>query len=99
MTAELKALKAHFITSTQMAVDTMEESHFPHWKRLVFNDALNCDQLKVIQIYIKNTFSSEGTYSHRLPKLGVYKGSLCLSVDTKQIQHFILTTNLDSYKT
>lgn len=90
MSPELQKLKNHFETKTRIKVfDVIEERAFFHWKRLVFKSGLNCEELETISKYIKNNFSEEGTYSHVLPKLGVYENKLCLTFDESEIKRFL----------
>jgi hypothetical protein len=85
MSKELKEFKKHFEANCSVKViDTIEENHLPHWKRLCFNQ-LNCDEMIEISSYIKKTFSVEGKYSHLSPKLQIYNRVLCLTVDISQI--------------
>ena len=89
MSKELKEFKKHFEANCNIRViDTVEEAHFPHWKRLCF-DSLNCDEMSEVSSYIKNTFSNPGISSHLLPKLHTYKDSLCLTVDVSVIREKI----------
>jgi hypothetical protein len=89
MSNELKEFKKHFEANCSIKViDTIEESHLPHWKRLCFNQ-LNCNDMIEIAMYIKNTFSVKDTYSHLLPKIQIYNGFLCLTVDVSQIEKLI----------
>lgn len=89
MSKELTAFRKHFEANTSIrVVRSLEERYCPHWKRLLL-PSLNCDELAQVSDYIRRTFSSAGTYSHRLPKLGSYDGALCLTVDVGQIKEFI----------
>lgn len=90
MSKELDKFKKSFEDSTGILVDTLEESHIPHWKRLVFyNSSLNRLDILNVSLYISETFSEKGTYSDLLPKLGVYKNQLVLTVGINQIKEFI----------
>ncbi len=90
---ELAAFKKHFEQncSVQLA-GTIEERTYPHWKRLAFG-SLDCEELEEISRYIRDTFSTAGRYSHKIPKIGSYGGDLCLTVDVKYIQEFIIDKN------
>jgi hypothetical protein len=82
---ELKEFKKHFEANCRVKVTgTIEEAHFPHWKRLCF-DSLNCDEMKEVGEYIKNTFSNPFDFSYKLPKLHAYNNYLCLTVDVSSI--------------
>lgn len=86
MSKELKALKKHFTENCNVKViATIEEATYPHWKRLCFG-SLNCEEMIQVSSYIKKTFSTEGKYSHLLPKLHPYNGFLCLTIDVSQIK-------------
>ncbi len=86
MSKELSKLKKHFKANCNVKViNTIETKQYFHWKRLVFDFGLNCEELEDITSYIRYTFSTPGKYSHQLPKLGVFKGNLCLTVDAEQI--------------
>jgi hypothetical protein len=90
---ELSAFKNHFEQNCSVRItDTIEERTYPHWKRLVFGH-LNCEELEEISRYIRDTFSTKGRYSHKLPKLGCYDGELCLTVDSQYIKEFIMDKN------
>lgn len=53
MSKELKEFKKHFEANCSVKIiDTIEENHLPHWKRLCFNQ-LNCDEMTEISLYIK----------------------------------------------
>ena len=91
MSKELTAFKRHFQNTCSIkVVKTIEESHYPHWKRLAI-ERLNCEQMAELGWYIRTTFSVEGKFSHKLPTLHEYKGYLCLTVDKSQIQRSILS--------
>jgi hypothetical protein len=86
MSKELKELKKHFSKNCNIkVVDTIEETNYPHWKRLCFG-SLNCEEMIEVSSYIKKTFSTEGNYSHLSPKLHAYNGVLCLTIDISQIK-------------
>ena len=90
MSPELQKFKHHFETFTRIRVlDVIEERQYFHWKRLVFKEGLNCEELNTISNYIKNTFSQKDLYSHLLPKLVVCDNKLCLTVDVKEIKRCI----------
>jgi hypothetical protein len=90
MSTELKDFKNHFIKNCDVKIlGTIEEKHLPHWKRLCF-DSLNCEEMLKVSLYIKNTFSNDGYYSHLLPKLQNYNNTLCLTVDVSQIKEKII---------
>jgi len=85
MSKELKAFKKHFEENCKVKViRTIEEAEYPHWKRLGFGP-LNCEEMREVSEYIKNTFSSPGKHSHKLPKLHAYNNYLCLTVDVCSI--------------
>jgi hypothetical protein len=87
---ELKEFKKHFVEKTDIKVcDTVEDTSFYHWKRLIFNN-LNCDEMSVISEYIKDTFSSPDKYTHLLPKLQSYENKLSLTIDVDIIRKFII---------
>lgn len=89
MSKELTAFKKHFQGNCPVKViDTIEEPHFPHWKRLCFNQ-LNCEEMVEVAAYIKNTFGTPGGYSHLSPKLHTYNNFLCLTVDISVIKEKI----------
>lgn len=91
MSDELRILENEFIKSTGIKpMGAIEEKHLPHWKRLIFNEHLNCVQLERISNFIRENFSERGTYSHLLPKLHTYNGFLCLSVDAEEIKKFLM---------
>ena len=90
MSKELTKFKKHFEMHTSLNVLwTLEERHCSNWKRLML-PPLNCDELKIVSDYIRETFSSSNTFSHRLPKLQCYRGDLCLTVDIRQINEFVV---------
>tara|TARA_R110002167_G_scaffold6166_2_gene28080 strand:+ start:847 stop:1125 length:279 start_codon:yes stop_codon:yes gene_type:complete len=87
MSKELTALKMDFKEKCpNIKVKSLEERNCPHWKRLVFQDGLNCEEMFLLAMYIKDTFSVEGRYSHRLPKLHEYKGGLVLTIAEDEIK-------------
>jgi len=91
MSKELTALKKDFKQHCpDIRVSSLEERHFPDWKRLVFKDPLNCDDMLDISLYLRNRFSVEGKYSHKVPRLHEYKGDLVLTIDESQIKQAIL---------
>jgi hypothetical protein len=90
---ELSVFKKHFQENCSVHIyGTIEEQTYPHWKRLMFGH-LNCEELEDISKYIRKTFSKEGLYSHKLPKIQCYKDELCLTVDIKDIKEFIIDKN------
>ena len=90
MSKELEALKKHFERHCSVKViDTIEESSYPHWKRLCF-EPLNCTQMMLVVEYIFDTFSNPGDFSHNSPKLHSYRNDLCLTVDVADINKKIL---------
>jgi hypothetical protein len=92
MSPELKAFLHHFQKNCSVKViDTIEENHLPHWKRLCF-ELLNCEEMLHLGQYIKNTFSESGKYSHLQPKIHTYKNELCLTVDVSHIKSKIMKT-------
>tara|TARA_B100000963_G_scaffold351961_1_gene364391 strand:+ start:1090 stop:1386 length:297 start_codon:yes stop_codon:yes gene_type:complete len=91
MSKELTALKKDFKQHCPgIKVSSMEERHLPGWKRLVFKDGLNCDDMLDISLYLRNRFSVEGRYSHKLPKLHEYKGDLVLTFSEEEVQRVLL---------
>ena len=98
MSKELTALKMDFKEKCpNIKVKSLEERSYPHWKRLVFLEGLNCEEMFLLAMYIKDTFSVEGRYSHKLPKLHEYKGDLVLTIDESQIKQAILSEKVDSF--
>ena len=86
MSKELSEFKKHFQSNCGVKViDTIEESTFPHWKRLCFGP-LNCEEMLEVSSYIRITFGTPGNYSHLSPKLHSYNGILCLTVDVSHIR-------------
>lgn len=87
---EILSFRYHFEDNTNIYPDgVIEESHIPHWKRLIFIN-LTCEDLIKIGEYIKETFGEEGNYSHLLPVFNSYKGNMCLTVDVKEIRDKII---------
>jgi len=87
---ELKALKKDFESTTGMKVTGVDENRsFFHWKRLIF-DELNCVDMLVISTYIRKRFTVEGNYTHLLPKLHSYMGSLALTISVEEIKKHIM---------
>ena len=82
----LKEFAEDFTTETGIKVHTLEERTFPHWKRLVFNQGLNCEQLEKIASFIKTRFSQARLYSHLMVTLGRYEDKLCLTADVKDLE-------------
>jgi hypothetical protein len=91
MSAELNILKEHFKVNcpTVKVVSGLEEKSAPHWKRLMFNNGLNTDELISIGNYITKYFYVEGLYIHLQPKVCVYNGYLCLTIDVNNIDMFL----------
>lgn len=91
MSKELTALKMDFKEKCpNIKVRSLEERSYPHWKRLVFLQGLNCEEMFLLSRYIKDTFSVEGKYNHKSPTLHEYKGSLVLTIDEDEIKRAIL---------
>lgn len=87
---ELIAFYRHFVANCSVKVEmSLEEKRYFHWKRLVFHQ-LDHDDLIDIALYLRHTFKNEGRYTHLLPKLGVYNGYMCLTVDASLIKEKIL---------
>lgn len=82
----LKEFAEDFSAITEIIVKPLEEKEFPHWKRLLIPTQLNSNDLQMISTFIKMRFSRVGNYSHLLPKLHVYNGTLCVTVDVKQLE-------------
>ena len=98
MSKELTALRMDFKEKCpNIKVKSLEERHLPNWKRLVFLNGLNCEEMFLVALYIKDTFSVEGKYSHKLPKLHEYKGDLVLTIDEGRIKQAILSEKVDSF--
>jgi len=98
MSKELTALKMDFKEKCpNIKVKSLEERSYPHWKRLVFLEGLNCEEMFLLAMYIKDTFSVEGKYSHKLPKLHEYRGNLVLTIDEDEIKRAILSEKVDSF--
>lgn len=98
MSKELTALKMDFKDKCpNIKVKSLEERNYPHWKRLVFLEGLNCEEMFLLAMYIKDTFSVEGKYSHKLPKLHEYKGNLVLTIDEDEIKRAILSEKVDNF--
>ena len=98
MSKELTALRMDFKEKcTNIKVKSLEERNYPHWKRLVFLEGLNCEEMFLLAMYIKDTFSVEGRYSHKLPKLHEYKGDLVLTIDEDEIKRAILSEKVDTF--
>lgn len=93
---ELTALRDHFFKTTGIEAYPHEDCTYPHWKKISLSLTLNCEQLGAIAQYIKDTFSTEGKFTHLIPKLVVEGGNLFLKVDTKQVQEFILKQEVNS---
>ncbi len=90
MSKTLTAFKKDFqYHCPDIKVTSLEEKDYPHWKRLVFLQGLNCEEMFLLSRYIKDTFSVEGKYSHKLPKLHEYKGNLVLTIDEDEIKRAI----------
>ena len=90
MSKTLTAFKKDFqYHCPDIKVTSLEEKNYPHWKRLVFLQGLNCEEMFLLSRYIKDTFSVEGKYSHKLPKLHEYKGNLVLTIDEDEIKRAI----------
>jgi len=91
MSKSLTAFKKDFqYHCPDIKISSLEERHLPSWKRLVFRDPLNCDDMLDISLYLRNRFSVEGKYSHKLPRLHEYRGDLVLTVDEEQIERSII---------
>lgn len=91
MSKELTALKMDFKEKCpNIKVRSLEERSYPHWKRLVFLQGLNCEEMAELSWYIRTTFSVEGRYNHKSPTLHEYKGSLVLTIDEDEIKRAIL---------
>ena len=98
MSKELTALRMDFKEKCpNIKVKSLEERHLPSWKRLVFLNGLNCEEMFLVALYIKDTFSVEGKYSHKLPKLHEYKGDLVLTIDECQIKQAILSEKVETF--
>ena len=98
MSKELTALRIDFKEKCpNIKVKSLEERNYPHWKRLVFLEGLNCEEMFLLATYIKDTFSVEGKYSHKLPKLHEYRGNLVLTIDEDEIKRAILSEKVDSF--
>jgi hypothetical protein len=98
MSKELTALRMDFKEKCpNIKVKSLEERNYPHWKRLVFLEGLNCEEMFLLAMYIKDTFSVEGKYSHKLPKLHEYRGNLVLTIDEDEIKRAILSEKVDSF--
>jgi hypothetical protein len=98
MSKELTALRIDFKEKCpNIKVKSLEERNYPHWKRLVFLEGLNCEEMFLLAMYIKDTFSVEGKYSHKLPKLHEYRGNLVLTIDEDEIKRAILSEKVDSF--
>lgn len=90
MSKELTKFRKHFEMHTSLiVVRSLEERHLPSWKRLML-PPLNCDELRIVSDYIRETFSTSNKFSYKLPKLCSYDGSLCLTVDVRQINEFVV---------
>ena len=87
---ELQAFKKHFIENCSVRVfDTIEHRNYFHWKRLEFS-TLNHDDIIEIAKYIRDTFSTDGSYTHLSPKLHAFNCNLVLTVDVDLIKSHIL---------
>ena len=96
MSPELKELSKHFKKNCNedLFCGTIEQNHLPHWKRLVLKSTLDCEELQEISNYIKKTFSNKGRYTHKLPKVGIYKNDLCLTIDAELIREKIMAKSI-----
>jgi len=98
MSKELTALRMDFKDKCpNIKVKSLEERNYPHWKRLVFLNGLNCEEMFLVSLYIKDTFSVEGKYNHKSPKLHEYKGDLVLTIDEDEIKRAILSEKVDTF--
>jgi len=98
MSKELTALRMDFKEKCpNIKVKSFEERNYPHWKRLVFLNGLNCEEMFLVSLYIKDTFSVEGKYNHKSPKLHEHKGYLVLTIDEDEIKRAILSEKVDSF--
>ena len=87
MSKELTALRMDFKKKCpNIKVKSLEERHLPNWKRLVFLNGLNCEEMFLVALYIKDIFSVEGKYNHKSPTLHEYKGDLVLTMDEDEIK-------------
>tara|TARA_Y100000389_G_scaffold91448_1_gene88034 strand:+ start:2858 stop:3154 length:297 start_codon:yes stop_codon:yes gene_type:complete len=98
MSKESTALRMDFKDKCpNIKVKSLEERSYPHWKRLVFLNGLNCEEMFLVALYIKDTFSVEGKYNHKSPKLHEYKGCLVLTIDEDEIKRAIISEKVDSF--
>lgn len=98
MSKELTALRMDFKDKCpNIKVKSLEERNYPHWKRLVFLNGLNCEEMAELSWYIRATFSVEGKYNHKSPKLHEYKGDLVLTIDEDEIKRAIISEKVDSF--
>lgn len=89
-TKELTALANHFKMHSGMKLrGAYEDRTFNHWKRLELGP-MNVEDMEKLTIYIRNTFTEKGKYSHLLPSLHSYEGTICLTVDVEWVKRFIM---------
>lgn len=92
LSKELMAFMEDFETHTGIKVEPIEESHAPHWKRLVprIDRSLNAEQLEKISAYARMRFSEPGFYTHLCLKVSPFGAQLSIVVDVTYIRKFIL---------
>lgn len=98
MSKELTALRMDFKEKCpNIKVNSLEERRYLHWKRLVFLNGLNCEEMFLVASYIKDTFSVEGKYNHKSPALHEYKGNLVLTINEDEIKRAILSEKIETF--
>ena len=98
MSKELTALRMDFKEKCpNIKVKSLEERRYLHWKRLVFLNGLNCEEMFLVASYIKDTFSVEGKYHHKAPTLHEYKGNMVLTIEVDEIKRAIISEKVDSF--
>ena len=87
---ELSAFVEHFRNNSGLVdVDSLEESHIFHWKRIDLG-TMDVRDLDKVSKYIKETFSEPENFSHCLPKVGPYNGRMYLTVSSEEITKHII---------
>ena len=82
----LEEFSKEFTSATGVIHTTLEERTYPHWKRLVIREPLNCEKLERIAKFISYKFSQPGKYSHLLVRLGMYDGKMCITADVEDLE-------------
>jgi len=77
----IKQFSKDFQEFTGIKVTTLEEKHYPHWKRLML-PMLNPTQISTIVEFVRFRFG----YHSNSTKLGSYNGQFCLTADIQHLE-------------